>query len=142
MNNMNVNDVCYWEEKVKCKANELSSPKYNVIIEKNIPVVMADGIRLYCDIYRPDTDEKNKFPALVGFSPFGKEIQEVGRRRDPIRLGKFMYEQSIEVGGIDFFASRGYNVIVPNPRGISNSEGDWCGLLSEQDQLEDRKSGV
>ena len=47
-----------------------------------------------------------------------------------------MYEQGIEVGGIDFFASRGYIVVVVNPRGIQNSEGIWTGVLSRQDQID------
>lgn len=95
---------------------------------------MKDDIRLYCDVYRPD--DKERHPVLVGFSPFGKVAQEAGRRRDPIQLGKFMYEQGIEIGGIDFFVSRGYTVVVVNPRGIQNSEGVWTGVLSRQDQID------
>ena len=62
--------------------------------------------------------------------------QETGRRRDPIGLGKFMYEQGIEIAGIDYFAQRGYIVVVVNPRGIGNSEGIWTGVLSRQDQTD------
>ncbi len=106
--------------------------KYEVIIEKDRPIIMKDDTRLYCDIYRPNSDEK--FPALVGFSPFGKVAQEVGRKRAPIKLGKVMYEQGIEISGIDEFVSNGYVVVVVNPRGIGNSEGYSTGLLSKQDQ--------
>ena len=93
---------------------------------------MKDDVRLYCDVYRPD--DNNRHPVLVGFSPFGKTAQAAGRKRDPIQLGKFMYEQGIEIGGIDYFAARGYIVVVVNPRGILNSEGRCTGVLSRQDQ--------
>ena len=127
-------NVCYWDEKTKEQAEKLSKPVYEVKIEKDRPVVMKDDVRLYCDVYRPDDNERH--PVLVGFSPFGKTAQEVGRRRDPIMLGKFMYEQGIEVAGIDYFAARGYIVVVPNPRGVGNSEGVWTGVLSRQDQID------
>lgn len=112
----------------------IREPEYEIRVERDRPIVMKDDVRLYCDVYRPD--DKEKHPVLVGFSPFGKAAQEAGRRRDPIQLGKFMYEQGIEVGGIDFFASRGYTVVVVNPRGIQNSEGVWTGVLSRQDQID------
>ena len=112
----------------------IREPEYEIRVEKDRPIVMKDDIRLYCDVYRPD--DKERHPVLVGFSPFGKAAQEAGRRRDPIQLGKFMYEQGIEIGGIDFFASRGYTVVVVNPRGIQNSEGVWTGVLSRQDQID------
>lgn len=127
-------DVCYWDRKMKEQADKLSQPVYEMRIEKDRPIVMKDDVRLYCDVYRPD-DEK-RHPVLVGFSPFGKTAQEAGRRRDPIQLGKFMYEQGIEVAGIDDFARRGYIVVVVNPRGIGNSEGVWTGVLSRQDQID------
>ena len=127
-------DVCYWDRKMKEQADKLSQPVYEIRIEKDRPIVMKDDVRLYCDVYRPD-DEK-RHPVLVGFSPFGKTAQEAGRRRDPIQLGKFMYEQGIEVAGIDDFARRGYIVVVVNPRGIGNSEGVWTGVLSRQDQID------
>lgn len=129
-----ITDVCYWDEQAKEKEKNLSKPEYEIKIEKDRPIVMKDDIRLYCDVYRPD--DKERHPVLVGFSPFGKAAQEVGRRREPIRLGKFMYEQGIEIGGIDYFASRGYIVVVVNPRGIQNSEGVWTGVLSRQDQID------
>ena len=127
-------DVCYWDKKAKEQADKLSEPVYEVRVEKDRPIVMKDDVRLYCDVYRPDDTERH--PVLIGFSPFGKTAQETGRRRDPIGLGKFMYEQGIEIAGIDYFAQRGYIVVVVNPRGIGNSEGIWTGVLSRQDQTD------
>lgn len=132
MNKTNLKDACYWDGQAKEKSKNLSKPIHEIRIEKDRPIVMKDDIRLYCDVYRPDDNEK--YPVLVGFSPFGKTAQAAGRKREPIRLGKFMYEQGIEIGGIDYFASRGYIVVVINPRGILNSEGRCTGVLSRQDQ--------
>lgn len=127
-------DACYWDGQAREKEKNLSKPVHEIRVEKDRPIVMKDDVRLYCDVYRPD--DREKYPVLVGFSPFGKTAQAAGRLRDPIQLGKFMYEQGIEVSGIDYFASRGYIVVVVNPRGILNSEGKCTGVLSRQDQID------
>lgn len=134
MNEQTTKNVCYWDRQAEDKSKNLSKPIHNLRIEKDRPIVMKDDVRLYCDVYRPD--DKGKYPVLVGFSPFGKTAQAAGRKRDPIQLGKFMYEQGIEIGGIDYFVSRGYIVVVVNPRGILNSEGICTGVLSIQDQAD------
>lgn len=125
----------YWSEKYIKDTENLSKEKYSVKIEKNRSIVVKDGTRLKVDIYRPDT-ENGQFPALVGWTPFGKEVQSVGREREGIMLGQVMFEQGIEIGSIDYFVKRGYLVVIPNPRGISTSEGEWTGILSQQDQLD------
>ena len=51
----------------------ISQPKYAIKEEKNVYVAMRDGIHLAVDIYRPDAREK--FPALLAISPYGKDIQ-------------------------------------------------------------------
>ena len=132
MNRQINNGACYWDAQAKEKSKNLSKPTYEIRIEQDRPIVMKDDVRLYCDVYRPD--DNNRHPVVVGFSPFGKTAQAAGRKRDPIQLGKFMYEQGIEIGGIDYFAARGYIVVVVNPRGILNSEGRCTGVLSRQDQ--------
>lgn len=131
-NQWNVPD--YWDKRYIEKTEQLSKPVYQVSVYENMTIVLEDGTRLLCDVYKPDAD--GKFPILIGFSPFGKAAQKVGRKRDPIMLGKVMYEQGIEIGGIDYFVSRGYVVVIPNPRGIISSEGKWTGILSEQDQMD------
>lgn len=134
MNKNTTRTVCYWDRQAEEKSKNLSRPVHKIRIEKDRPIVMKDDVRIYCDVYRPD--DNKKYPVLVGFSPFGKAAQAAGRKRAPIRLGRFMYEQGIEIGGIDYFASRGYIVVVANPRGILNSEGTCTGILSMQDQID------
>jgi predicted acyl esterase len=42
-------------------------------VEKNIHVKMRDGVRVACDIYRPDAE--GEFPAVFGMSPYGKDYR-------------------------------------------------------------------
>ena len=39
---------------------EGSQPKYNIKVEKDVPITMPDGVRLFADIYRPDAE--GRFP--------------------------------------------------------------------------------
>src|SRR4051812_24066979 len=44
-----------------------------LLIERNVPVRMRDGVRIYVDIYRPAEDPgDHALPALLGWSPYGK----------------------------------------------------------------------
>ena len=57
---------------------EESQPAYSVNVEKDVMVPMRDSVRLATDIYRPDVEGK-KFPVLLAFFGWGKELQETAR---------------------------------------------------------------
>lgn len=64
----------------------------DIILEKDFTVPMRDGIKLYCDIYRPNTqvsDSKNeKVPIILVYAPYGKEgNSELFLNELPERLG-------------------------------------------------------
>ena len=40
--------------------------------ELNVPAIMRDGIRLFADVYRPDTDKK--VPVLLQRTPYNKDV--------------------------------------------------------------------
>ena len=42
-----------------------SERKYDVSVEADAKVPISDGVKLSCDIFRPDSNEK--FPAILGF---------------------------------------------------------------------------
>jgi hypothetical protein len=42
----------------------------DTILEKDFAVIMRDGVKLYCDIFRPD--DTQKVPAIILWSPYGK----------------------------------------------------------------------
>ena len=92
-----------------CQTRILSEPTYKVIEELDIKVPMRDGVRLSTNIYRPDAP--GKFPALLMRSPYGN-------------------------GGAgnseaNFFASRGYVVVLQDTRGRYESEGVFDAMQSE-----------
>src|SRR6185436_10708137 len=79
-------------------------------------VRMRDGVSLSIDVYRPARDGAalpGRFPVLLERTPYGK------RRAVLNQAG-------------EFFARRGYVVVIQDVRGRFDSEGDWY-FLSEQE---------
>ena len=88
------------------KESVLSKPQYETIHEKNREVPMRDGTLLRANITRPNVD--GKFPVLLERTPYNKEGgSENG------------------VGSPEFFAQRGYVVIIQDVRGRYASDGDF-----------------
>jgi putative CocE/NonD family hydrolase len=82
-------------------------PEFDVIVEKNVGIVMHDGVRLAADIYRPGREQSpvdGAFPALLSRTPYNKD-----------GLG----------GEGRYYAGRGYVVIANDVRGRYGSEGTW-----------------
>jgi predicted acyl esterase len=122
----------YWSAKYLKNIDRLSKPVYKKIKEeKDVYAPMRDGTRLCVDIFRPDVAGE-KFPALVAWSGYGKSEQS--HRRDPVPAGALLLDHSIEVPDIDFFVNRGYVFVIPDPRGVGKSEGEWNGMYSQNEQ--------
>lgn len=103
----------------------LSAPEYDVARRRDVAVPMRDGVELLADVYRPNAD--GRFPALVSFSCYPRQIQDVGA---PLGF--------IEAGAVDYFAPRGYAHLVVNARGTGGSGGEWTMLdQTERDDLFD-----
>ena len=77
----------------------------SVVLEKNVPVPMRDGIVLRADILRPAANEK--FPVLVYRTPYGKDAAQR------------------EYMTFKHAADRGYAVVVQDVRGRFQSEGEF-----------------
>jgi putative CocE/NonD family hydrolase len=86
----------------------------------NIGVTVQDGTTLLADLFQPDAD--GAFPALVSFSPYPRQIQDVGA---PLGF--------IEAGASDFFVPRGYVHLIVNARGTGGSGGVWT-MLDDQER--------
>ncbi|MBI3016329.1 MAG: hypothetical protein HYY65_14985 [Candidatus Tectomicrobia bacterium] len=95
-----------------------------MVEEKNRFVAMRDGVRLACDIYRPDAPGR-KFPALLSTSLYGKDVQKVTDERRPLSPRHGNGGQ--EAGDTRFFVSRGYVHVVAGARGAGDSEGIRAG---------------
>ena len=120
----------YWSTKYLKNIDKLSKPIYKTKEEKDVYAPVRDGTKLCVDIFRPDAAGK-KFPALVAWSCYGKIEQS--HRRDPVPAGGLLLDHSIEVPDIDFFANRGYVFVIPDPRGVGKSEGEWYGMWNPQE---------
>ena len=92
---------------------------YGVVEDKGIPITRdgdPKGIKLYADVYRPDSDER--FPSLLMASAY---------RRETIRMMPPRPE---------WLASQGYVTILVDVLGTGSSEGGWESLsLNEIEYL-------
>ena len=83
-----------------------------MILEKNVPCKMRDGVTLYADVYRPNA---GTFPVLLTRLPYNKDLPFYSHRYlDTNRL-----------------VQNGYIVIIQDVRGRYNSEGDFYPFIHE-----------
>ena len=104
---------------------EASKPTYGVKKEKDIMVAMRDGVRLAVDVYRPDV-EGERFPAILAWGMWGKDAQDaVAWNWDKPQeyYETPFWDGSMEAGNFMYTVPRGYAHVIPEPRGIGNSEG-------------------
>lgn len=100
------------------------APQYeNMLSETDVMVAMRDGVNLCIDIYRPDGPEK--FPALLAFAVYNKDIQgpEVARNLPPQPAWSALWMGPLEAGDSRFLTARGYVHVIGSPRGVGKSEG-------------------
>ncbi|MFR8298168.1 MAG: CocE/NonD family hydrolase [Gordonibacter urolithinfaciens] len=99
----------------------------DIIFERDVAVKMRDGVTIYCDIFRPVTD--NKVPAIVAWSPYGKNGS--GNQTIDVFPGKLGIHAD-ELSGLAMFeapdpgywVSQGYAVCNVDIRGAFMSEGN------------------
>jgi putative CocE/NonD family hydrolase len=91
---------------------KLPSPRFGVRVERDLPVSMPDGVRLFTDHYFPKA--AGDFPTILIRTPYGRG------REDALGSGYPLGEIPAQL-----FAERGYHVIVQGVRGCFDSEGDF-----------------
>lgn len=83
---------------------------YGIVIEKDVRVVMSDGVRLDVDIRRPagqdGTAARGKFPVIVTQTPYNKNSPQLNFASD-------------------YLVQRGYVQVISDVRGTGGSEGGW-----------------
>lgn len=102
-----------------------SEPRYRMRKEKDVMVTMRDGARLAVDIYRPDT-EGERFPAIMAYGMWGKDAQEAieWNADKPQRYyDSPLWDGTMEAGDFTYTVPRGYVHVIPDPRGVGNSDG-------------------
>jgi putative CocE/NonD family hydrolase len=92
-----------------------SARQYEVAIERRVMVTVRDGVELACDIYRPALGGRavsESFPTILERTPY-----------DRTRIDLYLMGQ--------YFASRGYNVVLQDCRGRHDSDGTFQLLYDE-----------
>lgn len=103
-----------------------SQPVYKMKIEKDVVIPMRDGVHMAADVYRPDA--KGKFPALLAFSPFSKELQSIILTFPPQSRPNPLWDGCIEAGNPAYTVPRGYVHIIADARGTGGSEGVYSNM--------------
>jgi len=117
-------------ERTGCKPLECK-----IILERDAAIRVRDGITLYADIFRPDTEEK--VPAILCSSIFGKHgsyntIDNMSQLYDPqqrrerlgVTLDMVSGLEMFEAADPGFWCLHNYAVVNLDIRGVGMSEGD------------------
>ena len=102
-----------------------TQPAYPVVRDKDVMVAMRDGTRLAIDIYRPDA-QGERFPAILAYGLWGKDAQEaIEWNADKLQryYDSPLWDGTMEAGNFMYTVPRGFVHVIPDPRGIGNSEG-------------------
>lgn len=91
---------------------------HEILIQKNIPATMRDGIILMSNVYRPA--DGGPYPILLTRMPYGKDLPRDFTYFDPVRV-----------------AENGYIVVVQDVRGRFASEGEFGAFPQEIDDGHD-----
>lgn len=121
----------YWDKRYDKGTENLSQPVYAVVKEDDVFMTTRDGVRLAVDIYRPNAAVGEAFPGLVAYSSYGKSVQTLTRA--PLQFKTVLMDHTIEAGDVEYYASCGYVVAVPDARGVGKSGGQWDGLYGRQE---------
>lgn len=99
----------------------------DIVLDKDVPVTLRDGITIHVDVFRPAGTEK--VPVIVAWSPYGK-----GQGTSASVMGVFGLvglDNGI-VSGLEkfegpdpaYWCAQGYAICNPDIRGVVDSEGD------------------
>jgi predicted acyl esterase len=113
----------------------------NMIIERDVPVRLRDGVTMYVDVCRPE-DEAPAAP-IIGWGPYGKHghtryatvFPNAGVNQDA--LSPYTAFEALDPV---WWVPKGYAIINPDPRGTWHSQGratyvspeetrDFCDLI-------------
>jgi uncharacterized protein len=99
---------------------------YSVRTVPDIKIPLAEGTHIVADLYLPDTDDE--LPALLGWSPYNKDLLPTGA---PAPFN--------EPGDVTYLAKSGYAVIIVNTRGTGRSSGELPLAMFSETELEDMR---
>lgn len=99
----------------------------DIVFEKDVPVVLRDGVTIHVDVFRPVGD--GEVPVIVAWSPYGK-----GQGTSASVMGIFglVGIGNDAVSGLEkfegpdpaYWCAQGYAICNPDIRGVVDSDGD------------------
>lgn len=85
---------------------QTSPRQYGIIVDRDVPIPVREGVTLDSDIFRPDAERK--FPTLLAVHAYSKAAQSA-----EIMPEGFSYERGfMETGDFNFYVRRGYALLV------------------------------
>lgn len=104
-------------------------------IQRDVPVPLRDGARIYADIFRPA--DETPVPALLAWGPYGKHegtLQYLVRAFPAAGLKEGDVGPYAMFEGPDphFWVPRGYAIVNVDPRGLWHSEGNATFVSPEE----------
>ena len=99
----------------------------DIVFEKDVPVVLRDGVTIHVDVFRPVGVEK--VPVIVAWSPYGKgqgTSASVMGIFGLVGLGNDVVSGLEKFEGPDpaYWCAQGYAICNPDIRGVVDSDGD------------------
>jgi predicted acyl esterase len=98
----------------------------DIIVDYDQPLVMRDGVKLYADVYRPNS--KTKVPAILVYTPYCKRggwwngnLNSVMFGADPAALSGLQAFESPDPG---WWCNHDYAIVYVDAAGTTHSEGD------------------
>ncbi|KAJ5768718.1 Peptidase S15/CocE/NonD C-terminal [Penicillium odoratum] len=108
----------------------------DILFERDVPMKLRDGTIIYTDVFRPVGNDP--VPAIVAWSPYGKEVGgqwlDDVTDRDGVKLSEVSELQKFEGPDPAYWVAQGYAVLNPDARGAGSSEGNitfWGRQLAE-----------
>lgn len=107
----------------------------DLVYDRDVPIVLRDGIRVYADIFRP-VDDSQTYPVVLAWTPYGKidppVDYEVFPDRANMRKELSCGLDTFEGPEPDYWVENEYIVAVVDSRGSTNSEGDFLTMGHEE----------
>jgi predicted acyl esterase len=89
------------------------------IFERNVPVLMSDGLKLACNVFRPD--KPGKFPVIANLTPFDKDAF---LQHDAFGASEMTAFEAADPG---YWTSNDYVVVLCDNRGSGRSQKGGTG---------------
>jgi uncharacterized protein len=104
---------------------------FGIVVEKNLPVPMRDGVITRANVYRPD--KPGKYPVIMSITSFHKDIPGWWGKQAFVQPWQISAETAWEAADPGFWVPYGYAVILVDQRGYGMSAGCRLGLQEGED---------